>query len=159
MTPNPCKSHHRRPLSEISPNAKSPPIPIPRISVSCLEDDEVFDESIKENLNPGCSSSSSRQVLFPSYGTSPSHAFKIEEGIFEHLTGNLTDNQQIKRLGKGSFGTVLLGIWKGKNLSLTKLVFPTLQWIGIRTFIGSFQEKILLKLDAKMLKSSKLQGK
>merc|ERR1712036_30815 len=75
----PKSSRHlsqRQPLSDISnsnsPNAKSSPIAIPRISVSDFDDD-VFDESMKENIAPH----SGRKVLFQSHGTSPGRAFKI----------------------------------------------------------------------------------
>ena len=55
------------------------------------------------------------RILFPSYGTSPSQALKMEEetnAMFRNFASNLVDD--VKKLGKGSFGTVILGFWKSK---------------------------------------------
>ena len=106
----------RLPLSHISPNASSIPIQIPRISINSPKEDdfvdEVFDQSEKENLNPALG----REVLFPSFGTSPSKAYFIDSPL-RKFSKNLMEDSKIKKLGKGSFGTVLLGSWRGNIIS------------------------------------------
>ena len=107
----------RRPLSEISPHAKSAPIQIPKISVNFHDDseddldDEVFvnDENFAE-----LKVRNNRKILFPSYGTSPSQAVQFEDqSPFKMLESDLFNDRNVKKLGKGSFGTVVLGVWKG----------------------------------------------
>lgn len=93
---------------------------IPRLSVSkCREDsddddDDVFDG--KENLFRKV-----KPALFPSLGTSPGHALCVNSPGRERLQNfglDLTANRKIKRLGKGGFGTVVLGTWKGQRVAV-----------------------------------------
>lgn len=125
-------------MSDISPHATSKPVQIPRISVHRPDDDyetedEVFDESSKENI---CLSS--RKILFPSFGTSPSkckrkllttHNLSCK-GLDNSFLGyridspnrkfqsNLLEDSTIKKLGKGSYGTVVLGSWRGERVAI-----------------------------------------
>jgi hypothetical protein len=99
----------RRPLSNRSTHAVSPPIQIPRISINCGDDEDVFDETTKENLAPF---QPGRQVLFPSIGTSPRHAMVIKSPLFK-FNVQRSEDYRIKKLGKGGFGTVVLGSLKG----------------------------------------------
>jgi len=118
-------SCQRRPFGEISPNSLSPPIAIPRISINChgshndeFINDDVFDISSSEKENFLFSPHPSR-ILFPSYGTSPSQALKMEEetnAMFRNFASNLVDD--VKKLGKGSFGTVILGFWKKERVAV-----------------------------------------
>ena len=104
---------------EISPSALSRPIKIPQILINSPtntdEDslDEVFDQSMKENLNPGLRQ---REILFPSFGTSPSKAYLIDSPTSpsNRFSKDLLDDPTIKKLGKGSYGTVILGFWRGE---------------------------------------------
>ena len=69
----------------------------------------------KNDSNTGTPSFSPQhsRILFPSYGTSPSQALNIEEetsAMFRSFASNIVDD--VKKLGKGSFGTVILGYWK-----------------------------------------------
>lgn len=120
-------SCQRRPLSELSPNALSPPIAIPRISINYhgtttnfeeTNNDDVFDISSSNKENFHFSPQHSR-ILFPSYGTSPSQALNIEEetsAMFRSFASNIVDD--VKKLGKGSFGTVILGYWKSERVAV-----------------------------------------
>ena len=92
---------------------------IPRISIHCSPDenddlDDVFDESTKENLTPFA-----KKILFPSFGTSPSKGVNIDSPL-NMFSSNLLEDSRIKTLGKGSFGTVVLGCWRGKFLFFFK---------------------------------------
>ena len=104
---------------EISPSALSRPIKIPQILINSPTNtdddslDEVFDQSMKENLNPGLQ----REILFPSFGTSPSKAYLIDSPTnpSNRFSKDLLDDPTIKKLGKGSYGTVILGFWRGEH--------------------------------------------
>ena len=82
---------------------------IPKIAIQYDydENDDVFDEEDKENF-PG----SGRKVLFPSFGTSPGHALKLSSTLDEFSPSEIED-QTKKKLGQGSFGTVVLGVLHG----------------------------------------------
>ena len=85
-------------------------MPIPKIAIQYdyNDYDDVFEED-KENFDPG----SGRKILFPSFGTSPGHALKLSSTLDEFSPSEI-DDQSKKKLGQGSFGTVVLGILHGK---------------------------------------------
>ena len=109
IPPKDFSASNRRPLGELSPNAISKPMQIPKIAIQYDydENDDVFDEEDKENF-PG----SGRKVLFPSFGTSPGHALKLSSTLDEFSPSEIED-QTKKKLGQGSFGTVVLGVLHG----------------------------------------------
>jgi proto-oncogene serine/threonine-protein kinase mos len=75
---------------------------------------------MKENLNPGLQ----REILFPSFGTSPSKAYLIDSPTnpSNRFSRDLLDDPTIKKLGKGSYGTVILGFWRGERVAMKKLL-------------------------------------
>jgi len=123
----------KRKPAEISPSALSRPIRIPQILINSptinTDDgddsfDEVFDKSIKENLNPIVGKLQRTEILFPSFGTSPSKAYLIDSPTNQssnRFSKDLLDDPTIKKLGKGSYGTVILGFWRGERVAMKKL--------------------------------------
>ena len=120
-------SNNRRPLSELqlspqalSPNAISKPVDIPavpKITIHYDENDEVFEED-KENAY-GLFHGSGRKTLFPSYGTSPGHALKLSSNTLDDFSPtSVAEDSQKKKLGQGSFGTVVLGVLHGERVAM-----------------------------------------
>lgn len=108
-------------LSEKSPNAVSTPVKIPLISVQSHqadENDEVFSDA------QGFVSSNSylRQPnLFPSFGTSPSHGLLLDCKSPGRTFRSMRKSDMefnAKKLGKGSYGTVILGVWKKERVAM-----------------------------------------
>ena len=116
-------NRNRRPLGELqlspqtlSPNAVSKPVDIPavpKIAIHYDENDEVFEED-KENVY-----GSGRKTLFPSYGTSPGHALKLSSNTLDDFSPtSVAEDSQKKKLGQGSFGTVVLGVLHGERVAM-----------------------------------------
>ena len=117
---------NRRPLSELqlspqilSPNATSKPVDIPhvpKIAIQYDENEEVFEEDKENGVNVFFGGS---RTLFPSYGTSPGHALKLSSNTLEDLSpSGVTQDSQKKKLGQGSFGTVVLGVLRGERVAM-----------------------------------------